>query len=62
MGLDEFIAYDEQGYVDLAVELAKDLNKLSALRAGMRKRLQKSKLLNAQLFMEEFEAEMLKLV
>jgi predicted O-linked N-acetylglucosamine transferase (SPINDLY family) len=62
VGLDEFITHDDQQYIDVAVSQAASLDKLTAFRRGMRDRLQSSKLLNATLFMEEFEGEMLRLI
>jgi len=62
VGLEDFIAYDASQYVEIAVSVSKDLKKLSVLRQGMRARVQNSKLLNAKLFMAEYEAELKKLI
>jgi predicted O-linked N-acetylglucosamine transferase (SPINDLY family) len=50
VGLEELICATEEDYVNSAVELAADLNRLSDLRVGMRDRLGKSPLCNRTLF------------
>lgn len=46
-GLEEMVRDSVDGYVELAVELANDLDRLEALRRGMRDRLRSSALLDA---------------
>ncbi len=55
IGLVEFIAADEQAYVDLAVTLANDLKRLDGLRSGMRERLKATPLLDAVGFTRTLE-------
>jgi len=49
-GLEELISETEEGYIEKAVELAADTERLRELRAGMRKRLRGSPLCDAGLF------------
>ena len=44
VGLDELVAENEEAYVEKAVALASDLERLSSLRAGLRPRVQQSPL------------------
>ncbi len=44
VGLDEFIAEDPRRYRDIAVTLARDIEKLGDLRAGLRERAARSPL------------------
>jgi predicted O-linked N-acetylglucosamine transferase (SPINDLY family) len=54
-GLPELIARDEPGYVRIALDLARDLPRLSALRAGLRPRLAASPLRDEPGFTRELE-------
>lgn len=56
VGLTELIAADVDGYVELAVKLAGDANRLAALRRGMRARMQRSPLMDAPAAARAFEA------
>jgi predicted O-linked N-acetylglucosamine transferase (SPINDLY family) len=47
IGLPEFVAHTPEQYVQIAVEMAQDLPRLAAIRAGMRNRLKASPLLDA---------------
>jgi len=55
LALDELVADSLPGYFDLAVSLAKDPQRLAVLRAGMRRRLQDSSLLDDQRFAAALE-------
>lgn len=55
-GLDEFVADTEEDYVRKAVELASDLDRLSALRADLRRRILKSPLFDGPAFAAALEA------
>jgi protein O-GlcNAc transferase len=48
VGLEELIAQMPESYVRLAVELAGDLDRLAALRCGLRERMSRSPLMDAQ--------------
>jgi predicted O-linked N-acetylglucosamine transferase (SPINDLY family) len=54
VGLQEFVCDSSETYIAKAVELSSDMEKLSALRAGMRKRLQASPLMDAHGFAKDF--------
>ncbi len=56
VGLGELLANDPAAYVDLAVALATDPQRLSDLRAGLRPRLAESSLTDANGFARRFEA------
>ena len=56
MGLTELIADTPQRYVDIAVGWARDLPRLTELRAGLRQRMQLSGLMNGKQFAAEVEA------
>ena len=56
VGLPELVAFSEEEYVRLAVELACDLPRLAALRAGLRERLRASPLMDAPRFARSVEA------
>ncbi|MBL8398216.1 MAG: tetratricopeptide repeat protein [Candidatus Accumulibacter sp.] len=55
-GLADWIAADDQRYVELALEHAADLPALAILRAGLRRRLLDSPLFDARRFARHFEA------
>jgi len=54
-GLEELIRQNEAGYVEAAAALAGDLARLSALRSGMRERLEASSLLDHRGFVRSVE-------
>jgi predicted O-linked N-acetylglucosamine transferase (SPINDLY family) len=56
LGLPELIAQSEDDYVRIAGELAGDIPRLTALRAGMRERMSSSPLMNAERFARHLEA------
>jgi predicted O-linked N-acetylglucosamine transferase (SPINDLY family) len=56
VGLDELVARDEDAYVAAAAGLARHLNGLAALRAGLRERMRASPLMDAAGFTRELEA------
>lgn len=55
-GLSELVASDEEDYAQMALALAKDMGRLSELRAGLRGRLLASPLLDHQGFAKNLEA------
>ena len=55
VGLSELVADSPDAYVRIATDLAQDLPRLAALRAGMRDRLSASPLLQAQRFTRGLE-------
>ena len=55
LGLQELIAKNQDDYVNIAVELAGNIEKLSSLRAGMRERMLASPLMNVQRFTRNLE-------
>jgi len=55
VGLQELLAKDVDGYVEIATRLAGDVAGLAALRAGMRQRMRASALLDEQGFVRELE-------
>ena len=54
-GLPDWIADDPDDYVDKAVALASDIERLAALRAGQRERLLNSPLYDAPRFARNFQ-------
>ena len=56
IGLPELIAQTPEQYVAIAVELAKDLARLSELRAGLRQRMQVSPLTDGKQYAADVEA------
>lgn len=56
LGFPEWVADDDESYVDIAVALASDLDRLKALRAKMRERMQASPLRDAPAFARAMEA------
>jgi predicted O-linked N-acetylglucosamine transferase (SPINDLY family) len=57
-GLSELVADDEAGYVDLAVELCTNLDRLSTLRAELRDRVAASPLCDARRVAEQLTARL----
>ncbi len=55
-GMAELVAQSEEQYVQIAAALAADLPRLASLRAGLRKRLQRSPLMNAARFTRNLES------
>lgn len=55
LGLQELIAKNQDDYVNIAVELAGNIEKLSALRDGMRERMLASPLMNVERFTRNLE-------
>jgi predicted O-linked N-acetylglucosamine transferase (SPINDLY family) len=56
LGLPQLIARDANDYVQIATTLAGDLEKLAALRGGLRARMSKSPLTNVAHFTRNVEA------
>jgi predicted O-linked N-acetylglucosamine transferase (SPINDLY family) len=56
LGLADFVAYDSEQYVRIALDLANDLARLSRLRATLRDRMQDSPLMDARRFARNVEA------
>ncbi|MGA2441309.1 MAG: tetratricopeptide repeat protein [Tepidisphaeraceae bacterium] len=56
VGLPDWIAENPRQYVSIAAEMARDLRKLAELRAGLRKRMEQSPLMNAKQFATDMEA------
>ena len=56
VGLPELVADDTEEYVRIAVELARDLSRLGALRASLRERMQASPLMDARRFAGNVES------
>ena len=56
--LEQLIAETKQEYVEKAVSLATDLDKLEEIRLGMRSRMQSSPLMNAEAFTKNFELKL----
>jgi protein O-GlcNAc transferase len=57
-GLPDWVADSVEDYIDKAVALAGDVNKLAALRAGLRKQTSASPLFDAKRFARNFEDAM----
>ncbi|MBE6105136.1 hypothetical protein [Anaerovibrio lipolyticus] len=55
IGLPEFVVYNKQAYFDLAVGLAGDKEIINNLHIGLRNMMEKSPLMNRQLYMKELE-------
>jgi protein O-GlcNAc transferase len=56
LGLAELVAGDAEGYVRIAVELARDLSRLGALHAGLRRMLQDSPFCDGPRFARALDA------
>ena len=55
VGLDELIAPSIRKYIELAQTLAHDQKQLQEMRSNLRRRLQKSKLMDSELFTNNLE-------
>jgi predicted O-linked N-acetylglucosamine transferase (SPINDLY family)/glycosyltransferase involved in cell wall biosynthesis len=58
VGIQEFIAETREDYIQKAVDLAGDLNKLNALRSTLRETMKSSVLMNESVFVRGFEASL----
>ena len=56
VGLDELLAETPEEYMRIAVDLASDLPRLASLRAGLRERMSRSPLMDAQRLTRDLEA------
>jgi predicted O-linked N-acetylglucosamine transferase (SPINDLY family) len=56
VGLGELVAHSDEEYVNQACALARDLPALAALRSGMRERVARSPLLDAERFVRQLES------
>jgi len=56
------VASDEEAYVRIATELAKDLPRLAAMRAGLRDRVARSPILDCAGFTRELEAAYVEMI
>jgi predicted O-linked N-acetylglucosamine transferase (SPINDLY family) len=56
VGLSDLVAPDVDAYVQIAVNLARDVPRLLALRAGLREQMRGSVLMNAPRFARDVEA------
>ena len=56
LGMDEFIAFNEDHYLEKAIQLQKDLNKLNLLRKSLRERILTSPLFDSDSFTNEFSS------
>lgn len=54
-GFGEWVANTEQEYVDIAVDLASDLERLAETRRTMREKFRASEIMNERLFVDRFE-------
>lgn len=55
LGLPEFVAFDDEAYVDIVTRLASDVPRLSELRASLRSRLESTPMFNAPQFTRHLE-------
>lgn len=55
VGIKEFVAYGKQDYVNIAVAAAQDKQLLCLLRHNLREMMQKSPLMNAEMYMRDLE-------
>jgi len=62
LGLDEWVARDEQAYVNIATELCSDLPGLEEYRAGLRARFQASALRDESGFTRAFEKSLIQVL
>jgi predicted O-linked N-acetylglucosamine transferase (SPINDLY family) len=56
LGEPDWVANDEQAYINIAVELASDIAALAATRAGLRGQMKNSPLCNAKEFTQDLES------
>jgi len=56
LGLDDLVAGSDEGYVRIAVDLARDSARLAALRAGLRERMRASPLTDARGYARDLES------
>jgi predicted O-linked N-acetylglucosamine transferase (SPINDLY family) len=56
LGLQELVAEDAEGYVDIAVKIAGDSELLSLLRANLRRMMQASPIMDAAAYMRDMES------
>ncbi|TDG21619.1 tetratricopeptide repeat protein [Paraburkholderia silviterrae] len=56
LGVPELVAHTDEAFVRIAVELARDLPRLAALRAGLRARMEASPLMDAPSFAANIES------
>jgi predicted O-linked N-acetylglucosamine transferase (SPINDLY family) len=56
LGLSELVAFDGDGYVEIARELAANLSRLSELRSSLRARMRQSPLMDEPRFARQIEA------
>jgi predicted O-linked N-acetylglucosamine transferase (SPINDLY family) len=56
LGLPELVAFNEEDYVKIAVQLANDLPRLAELRGTLRQRMESSVLMDAPRFARQIEA------
>ena len=59
LGLQEFIAETNEDYIEKAVELASDLDKVAELRSELRKKMKSSVLMDGKRFVRGFEAALM---
>ena len=55
VGIKEFVAYEKQDYVNIAVAAAQDKQLLCLLRHNLWEMMQKSPLMNAEMYMRDLE-------
>ena len=55
LGLDDFAADDEEGYIDIARRWSGDIEGLARLRKGLRQRLEESPLCDAERYARSME-------
>jgi protein O-GlcNAc transferase len=55
IGLEDFIAHDINGYIELAVEMSANLKYLMEIKTGLRKRMQNAPLCDGLSFAKDFE-------
>jgi len=58
LGLESLVGKDENEYIDIAVKLAHDRDRLTSLRSGLRRRMENSPLMDAAAFTRELEMKL----